>query len=138
MSAAFSLHDYGERLRCVQTPQSAVQTISMLTPKLTDQDTDQVSVLSSDVFRKHFRQAVSVISNGSNVDLRQTFGDIVGMYDVTAEANTSASGVCDAVAAASGDCVTVCLHLSQNSRQEGPPPPPPSPPASGTLYNATA
>lgn len=85
----------------------------MLTPTPSNEDMDQVSVLSSEAFRKNFGQAMSVTSHGSKVDLRQTltFDDSVGIYDVTAESSISASDVCDAVAAASGDCVATCLHL---------------------------
>ena len=133
----FLLYDHGECCSCLQTPQSAVQTRIMLTQKSTYQDMDQVSVLSSDIFRKDFGQAVSVTSNGSKVDLRQTltFDHSVGIYDVTAKSSISGSDVCNAVAAASGDCGSVCLHLPVSSRQDVagvclfplPPPPPPLP-----------
>lgn len=101
----FLLSDYGESCSCVQTPQSAVQTRIMLTPKSPNQDTNQVSILSSGAFQESFGQAVSVTSNGSQVQLRQTFDDSVGIYDVTAETSVSATDVCDAVAAASGSRV---------------------------------
>ena len=92
----------------------------MLTPTSSNQDMDQVSVLSSDDFRKDFGQAMSVTGHGSKVDLRQTltFDNSVGIYDVTAESSVSASDVCDAVAAASGDCLAVCFHLPVSSKRD--------------------
>ena len=83
----------------------------MLTPKSPNNDTNQDSILSSDAFQESFGRVVSVTSNGSKVDLRQTFDDSVGIYDVTAETSISASDVCDAVAAASGSCVlALAIH----------------------------